>query len=373
MSLPALSMVVGHTLQVRLLSRLLRGDRVGHAYLFAGPSGVGRATVAMAVLARLACVSPPADSADACGNCRSCAALRRGQHPDLATIAPDGQNIKIEQIREMTGRLRYDPVVGRIKGVVIAQCDRLHDTAANALLKTLEEPPTATHFVLLTTQPETVLDTIRSRCQLVRFGGLSPEHVAALLVRAGVAADGARAVSALAEGSLDQARALADPGKLALLDLVAELALSLGAIPADEGVPWLDRLGRSLSAAKKSEGLTAGDALPGSAGPMPDASAGGDEKKPKSTELSRDDLRLVAESMRAVLRDALLVACGVDADGLPHARHKAALLGLASRTDPKQIAEVVEQLLGFERALVGNANVKLAWAAMITRAGQTLA
>ncbi len=361
----ALSSILGHTLQVGLLSRLLRGNRVGHAYLFAGPGGVGRQSIAIAMLARLACIAPPADSADPCGSCRSCVALRRGQHPDLVTIAPDGQTIKIDQIREMTGRLRYDPVVGRVKGVVVCQAERMQDLAANALLKTLEEPPRGTHFVLLTTEPETLLDTIRSRCQLVRFGELSPQHIAELLVQQGIGRDQAQTVSALAEGSLDQARALADPGKLALLDLVAEIALSLGTVPADEGVGWLDRLGRSLKAAKKSEQGADRE-------PPTEPTAPTEEKKLKSNELSRDELQLVAESMRAVLRDALLVACGLDADTLPHARHKPGLLALASRCDPKQISDVVDQLLGFERALAGNANAKLAWAAMITRAGQTL-
>ncbi|MBM4343634.1 MAG: DNA polymerase III subunit delta' [Deltaproteobacteria bacterium] len=372
MQLPALSSIVGHTLQVRLLARVVRGGRVGHAYLFAGPAGVGRRTTALAVLARLACVDPPQDSADPCGACRSCAALRRGHHPDLTTIAPEGQHIKIDQIREMTGRLRYEPVVGRAKGVVVCECDRLHETAANALLKTLEEPAAATHFVLLTSKPAAVIDTIRSRCQLVRFGELSPQHVAELLAHGGVAPDLAHAVSALAAGSIDHGRALADPGKLALLDLVAELALSLGTVPPDEGVPWIEQLARALAAAKKSEAQAESAAEP-DGDRTGEPAAPTEEKKSRSNELSRDDLSLVGESMRAVLRDALLVACGVDADGLPHARHKAALLALASRCDPKQIADVLDQLLVFERALAGNANTKLAWAAMITRAGQTLA
>ncbi|MSQ82941.1 MAG: DNA polymerase III subunit delta' [Myxococcales bacterium] len=359
---PTLSTIRGHTLHVRLLAQLIANGRWGHAYLFAGPGGVGRRTVAQALLGRLACLQPASDHADPCGTCRSCAALNRNQHPDLTVLERDGQFIKIEQVREMTNRLRYDPVVGRIKAVIIDECDRLHEAAANALLKTLEEPPPATVFVLITAKPQALLDTIRSRCQMVRFGELSPVDVAALLQQGGVDPLVAQAASALAAGSLDQGKALADPAKIAVLDLVAELGLSLGARPAVEAAFWPERIGKALRSAKAVEVTADGDS---SDNAEPLAATKGD--------FSRADLQWAVEALRAVLRDALLTCCAIDPSSLPHARHKPALLAMASRVDPARLAEVIDSLTELESSLVLNPNPKLAWTAAMTVAAQKLA
>ena len=361
---PTLSTIRGHTLHVRLLAQLIASGRWGHAYLFAGPGGVGRRTVAQALLGRLACLQPASGHADPCGTCRSCAALNRNQHPDLTVLQRDGQFIKIEQVREMTNRLRYDPVVGRIKAVIIDECDRLHEAAANALLKTLEEPPPATVFVLITAKPQALLDTIRSRCQMVRFGELSPQDVAALLQQGGVDPLVAQAASALAAGSLDQGKALAEPAKLAVLDLVAELGLSLGARPAVEAAFWPERIGKALRSAKAAEATVTAEGDGGDNAEPPAATKG---------DFSRADLQWAVEALRAVLRDALLTCCAIDPSSLPHARHKPALLAMASRVDPARLAEVIDSLTELEGSLVLNPNPKLAWTAAMTVAAQKLA
>lgn len=357
MPLPALSTIRGHALQVAQLGQLLRRGRVGHAYLFAGPNGVGRRAVAQAVLGRLACLHPPGHSADPCGHCRSCTALERGDHPDLQTVVRDGRDIKIEQIREMTGRLRFDPVLGACKGVIVDDCDRMGDAAANSLLKTLEEPPANTVFILLTSKLEAVIETIRSRCQLVRFGELPTADVAALLVQNGTDWATAEAAAAMSAGSMANAAAVADPSKLAVVDLIAQMALSLGERPALETAFWAERIAKARKEAKI-------DTATGE---------GGDDKPSGKGEMSRDDLAWAVDAMRSVLRDAMLTGCGVDPATLPNARHKPALLAMASRTDPAKIAEVIADFAELESVMVFSPNVRASWTALVTSAAQKLA
>ena len=360
MVLPALSTIRGHRMQVALLQRLLAGDRMGHAYLFTGPDAVGKRSVALALLARLSCLQPVVGTPDPCGHCRSCTAFLRGDHPDVLTLVRDGEFIKIEQIRELNQRLRYEPVLGRIKGVLIDGAETLIDAGANALLKTLEEPSAATVFVLISAKPQLVIDTICSRCQPVRFGELAPDDVAALLVAEGVEPGAAQVASALAEGSIKQGRALVDPGRLAVLDLAAELVLSLGLVPPTDAAFWPDRLGKALKAAE-------------SAGNDDEDAAPADGQPNTRGELARKDLVMCAEATRAVLRDALLVACGVDVAALPYARHGVALVALARRSDATRIAQAIDVIGQFEAKLTLNPNVKLAWTALMIEVAAKLA
>src|SRR5262249_58842592 len=143
-----------------------------------------------------------------CGECEPCNKIERGLHPDYLVVLPDGAFIKIAQVRQVTARAAYRPHEGRVRVVVLDPADAMNLEAANALLKTLEEPPADTHFVLCSAAPERLPVTVRSRCQRVRFVPLAAAQVAAYLARErGLAAAQAQVVAALAAGSL--ARALA--------------------------------------------------------------------------------------------------------------------------------------------------------------------
>lgn len=346
MDYPRHSRIRGHRLQLDLLRRLIAAGRHGHAYLFEGPEGIGKLTVARAFVGRLACWGAAASDTDPCGHCRSCAALERDQHPDLTVLLRDGVSIKIDQVREALQRLRYEPVVGRIKAVIIDGADTLREEAANALLKTLEEPPPATVFVLVTSKPQVLLDTIRSRCQVLRFTDLPEADIAALLVAGGADEAMALTAAALAQGSLTQAQQLCDPGRLALADLVAEFALRLGADPPAAAAPFTDRLIAHIGAAS------------------------GDEKVKR--DLGRDDLVLALDALRAVLRDVLMVQCGQDLQRLPYARHALALRQMAARVDPSRLARGIELCQRLEGRLSLNPNTKLAWVALLVELGTLL-
>lgn len=189
----------GQDRAVTQLGDELRRDRVHHAHLFMGPQGVGKATAALAWASRLLCLRP--DEMDACGHCPSCVKLQQGGHPDMMRVRPDGATIKIEQIRQIAAETRYQPNEGRWRVIVIERAETMGEAAANALLKTLEEPGGNSLFVLLSAQANRLLPTIRSRCVGVSFGLLSIEDTVAILQEKGVNAERAGILARVARGA----------------------------------------------------------------------------------------------------------------------------------------------------------------------------
>lgn len=187
--------VRGQKRVVEILQRAIAQDRVPHAYLFCGPAGSGKMTVALALAAAIQCTAAPGQG---CGQCDSCARIAAGLHPDVQVLERQGaaQIIPIETIRtQVIPQLGKAPHEGAARIFLIEEAAALAGASANALLKTLEEPPRRTQFILCTTAPDQLLPTIRSRCQRVTFSALGADLRAAL--RGGEEA--AERVSALAE------------------------------------------------------------------------------------------------------------------------------------------------------------------------------
>lgn len=186
--------LVGHRRLVSLLARAISLDTLPPSLLFAGPAGVGKKRTAVAVAAALNCLTPALDvtagengpvlARDACGTCTSCRRIERGVHPDVLIVQPgDTGNIKIEQIREVIDRAGYRPFEARRRVVIIDEADAMQPAAQNALLKTLEEPPSASIFLLVSSMPDALLPTVRSRCPRLRFGPLTAQEIADVLIR----------------------------------------------------------------------------------------------------------------------------------------------------------------------------------------------
>ncbi len=192
-----------------------RADGVHGAYLFEGPPGTGRAETAL-WFARLLFCREPGD--DPCGNCGDC--LRSGAagsqseippaHPDLHLVEPDGAHIKVGQIRELQTRLALVANEGGHRVGLILDAQKLNLESANALLKTLEEPPSATTLILVATAGETLPPTLRSRTTRLRFRRQPESEVAAALAEDGLAEADARLVASLGGGSLTAAREWAE-------------------------------------------------------------------------------------------------------------------------------------------------------------------
>jgi len=211
--------VVGHARPLGLLSRSIARGSLPPSLLFTGPQGVGKRLVATAVAQALNCLSAPggrraasagkgraAASAfprDACGRCAACRRIAKGTHPDVLVVEPpDVGATKIDLVRPAIAATAYRPFEGRFRIVIVDEADRLTDDAQAVLLKSLEEPPPASVFLLVTAWPETLLATIRSRCSRVRFGPLSAGDVVRVLTeRHRFDAAEAHAIAAVAGGS----------------------------------------------------------------------------------------------------------------------------------------------------------------------------
>jgi DNA polymerase-3 subunit delta' len=234
-----LTEVRGHDRVKLMLSRALERDRVPPALLLAGPAGVGKKTLALAVAQAVLCERAP--RAEPCGECRTCrrvanalqaprlAEMRQEAdrhpeedvwrnfrlHPDLVlaegwlltrTGRPRPEpEIRVDQIRDLIGEIAGAPFEARRRVFVIDDAHTMNESAQNALLKSLEEPPPRSHVVLVTASPQGLRQTIRSRCQLLRFGPLPGRVVASLLAEDGHAADEAARLGRLADGSIGAA------------------------------------------------------------------------------------------------------------------------------------------------------------------------
>jgi DNA polymerase-3 subunit delta' len=208
-----------------LLLRARQQRRLGHAYLFRGPAGVGKKRAAATFAAALNCSQ--GDPEDACGKCPSCMKIASGNHPDFLTVSADGSSIKIQQIRELKKTLSYPPFEAAHRVVLLADIQLMGREAANSLLKTLEEPPAQTILILTVEEADDTLATIRSRCQIVPFYPLAEAQIIQILGDKAPELDqeAAKTIAALAEGSPGLALQLAGQQMLSFRrDLIAALA-----------------------------------------------------------------------------------------------------------------------------------------------------
>ena len=159
------------------LAAAVRRGAVSHAYLFVGPAGAGKKSAARALACAVLCDD------DACGECPACRRVKRGAHPDVRVVSPEGAaTYMVDQVREIIHDVHLSPVETNRKIFIVEAADSFNDGSANAFLKTLEEPPGDVIMILLATTYDGVLPTIASRCQVVRFHRMVPEEAIRLLV-----------------------------------------------------------------------------------------------------------------------------------------------------------------------------------------------
>ena len=199
--------ITGHQRLVELLARSIAGGTLPPSLLFAGPAGLIKRQTSLAVAQAFNCLNPRTTDTrgqamtDACGVCAACTRIQRGVHPDVVVVEPgDTGAIRIDQIRDVVERSAYRPFEGRRRVVVIDEADAMMASAQNALLKTLEEPPSLSVFVLVTTRPDVLLATVRSRCIRLVFAEPGREQVDV-------------EARAIAESVLAHASATTDPGR----------------------------------------------------------------------------------------------------------------------------------------------------------------
>lgn len=324
----------GHRRLVSLLVRAVARGALPPSLLFSGPDGVGKATAALALAALVNCETawpPPEDEGlaawDACGTCGTCRrigrageALRQGcgaATDAVVWLAPDERaSIRIDSVRAVVERAFYRPFDGtRCRVVVIDDAHALGVDAQQALLKALEEPPSVTRFVLVTSMPDALAETIRSRCAHVRFGLLGPDDLAAVLVeRHGWPPERAARAAELGAGSVERALSVAGGTLAGTRRLLCEMLRAVAAA----GTP-VERLQAAQVLAAHLPGET--------------ARGSGGRGKGGAT-VSRPEMTARLDALAALLRDLGIVATsGADARRLANADLANELAGLAERYD----------------------------------------
>ncbi len=331
--------VVGHDRVVAELRHVLARGRLGHAYMFVGPPGIGKKLLARRLTQTLLCEVQRPQLLQPCQQCSGCVMVQAGTHPDFIEVGrvAEQQELPIEQIRELIRQLSLKPERGGHRVAIIDDADDMNVYAANCLLKCLEEPPSRSLIILISIRPDRQLPTIRSRCQVIRFQPLSEEQVADVLLASGQVTDRGRArqLASMSDGSVERAMQLADPE---LDEFRAELARRLAGSPMDV-LGLAERVSELAEAAGRSAA----------------------ERRRRAKLL----IGISAEFLHAALRLRVAGDLGRRAEAFD----RRALERLAELCDPETLVRLVEQCLLSEYQVERNAYLPVAleaWADSLT-------
>lgn len=207
--------LIGHEWAVDMLKKHVVNGTTRHAYLFAGPPGLGRRTLALRFAQALNCQTP-VDAGIPCGQCRDCKQIEAMQHPDLTVIQAEteGGTMKVDQIREARRTLTLKPYMAKYRVALFLRFHEANDSASNALLKTLEEAPSYAVLILTADNPEQLLPTIVSRCEVLRLRPLKVEEVQRALEDKGFETNQAKLIAHISGGRFGYARQLLESGTL---------------------------------------------------------------------------------------------------------------------------------------------------------------
>lgn len=326
--------IAGHRRLIDLLARAAERDSIPPSLIFSGPSGIGKHLVAVGVARALNCLKGQsgAGSISTGCDCNACNRIVRRVHPDVLFVEPgDSGAIKIDQIRGIVDSAPFRPFEGRRRVIIIDDADALAPAAQHALLKTLEEPPPSSVFILVTARPDVLLPTVRSRCPQLRFRPLSDADVAALLMARGVGEAQARAVAASAGGSIGHALESSESDMIEARETAHRVLAQAATVTS-----------RRLDSARD----------------LVEAGGSGGGVRGAGGVIARQGLAVQLQAMAALLRDAEAVAVGADARVLANPDLEAGLRRLAEQYRGDR---GVRAFMAVDRALMAlerNAGVK---------------
>jgi DNA polymerase-3 subunit delta' len=243
--------IIGHSAALAGLERALQSDRPAHAWLFSGPDGVGKQTVALEFAAALNCTTDDGIPGP-CGECRDCRDTLAGRHADVEVVAPgglcdepdhkdhaDSRDLRICQVRRLERVLSLSPYAGRRRIAIVVAADTLRTEAANAFLKTLEEPPEGSVIILLAEREERLPETVLSRCQKLPFRPIERQAIGQALIEKGATPEAAETIAAASAGKLGWAlQALEDPSLAEERSQMLDEAMRLAHAGRTERFAW---------------------------------------------------------------------------------------------------------------------------------------
>ncbi|MBB3116908.1 DNA polymerase III subunit delta' [Corynebacterium bovis] len=371
-----------------------------HSWLLTGPPGSGRSVAAKAFATALVCDDPDVVG---CGRCDQCRSVRAGTHPDVEWVSTEGMTITVDDVRAVIRSAAKMPTVARWRVVVVEDADRLGDGAANALLKSVEEPPARTVFVLCapSTDPHDIAVTLRSRCRHLYVPTPSPAEVEQALLAdtaLGLTAEQAAWAAGVSGGHIGRARHLArdavarekrataltlpklvyEPARLFMFtrSLVAKAGEEAAASVEETERREREALESSLGVGSKGKG--AAKAQRGASGQLKELEK---EQKNRRTRLLRDSLDLALIDVAGLYRDAMLIAAGaveaapgddgdghgVPVGGLMHPDMAATSRELARRNSPEALVRCIDAVAACREALGFNVKPEVALDAMAGR------
>jgi DNA polymerase III subunit delta' len=356
--------VIGQQAAVTALRAALHADELAHAWLLVGPRGVGQAELAAALACAMNCPQPVAAD-NGCGTCDVCARIRRGVHPAITDLEPEGANHVVSAVREdwipMASRTLSE---GRRRVLRIVAADRMNEAAQNAFLKILEEPPPSVVWLLDVEEEGALLDTVVSRCRRLDLVPFGPEAMTRLADTTGIPAADRAALTRAAMGSPQRLHDLADPDIAAArerhLDVIDRLATGGPGVVvplAKELASWAK--GRSASVKERNSAelqeLEAQFGVEGSRGWPPGVKtriAKRHERLERSEQ--RRALGIVLDDIASYLRDLLAVHAGTGSEGLVNPDHEVALRRDVARLPAPEVVQALRAVATCRDALERN-------------------
>lgn len=315
--------VIGHEGPKRKLRTALANETIGHAYVFSGDEGIGKRLMALRFAQALSCEAPPATGPpDSCGQCRACIQIASETYPDLLVIQPEedkaNPQIKVDQVRDVERHMIYRPLFSSRKICLINDAERLTPGAANAFLKTLEDPPEHSLFILITSRPMKLLATVRSRCLTLRFFPASSSQVeGALALKQALPGEDAKFLSQVSGNRIG-------------------IALKTDVAQTKEHYRQFFELCAEETMASTTELLN------------------------KAEQLSKAESNAdMVDWLSHGLRDLLLARVGAHEDLLLHQSYLDHIQSLVADIDPDQLFDLCESLYALEQAPTRNLNGQL--------------
>jgi DNA polymerase-3 subunit delta' len=377
--------LVGQSHLIKILEGAVAAARSGeesqemtHAWLFTGPPGSGRSSAAVAFACALICTQ------NGCGNCADCRAAKAGTHADVEIIRTEGLSIKIEEIRELLTRVAWAPAMGGWRVVVMEDADRLTESAANALLKAIEEPGNRTVWLLCAPTLHDVLPTIRSRCRHLQLVTPSTKDVAEVLSnREGISPAMADYAARASQGHIGRARYLASDetirnrrntiiklpmqiNDLASAFKAAETVLNLATEEAEIAAAARDERESNELAEAWGKGATGRGMATGGAKAIKDLEK---EQKSRTTRMIRDSLDGALVDIATLYRDVMFIQSGTQGT-LINQEFEVDLVKMAERIPPAKTVSKIDAIMSARVNLSHNAAPLLTLEALMCQLAQ---